>query len=303
MSASAENPSQQAAIERIQALPLWQSSIKLEPLKGGLSNMSFKADHAGKTYVVRVGDDFPFHHVFRDREALVSRWAHSAGLSPPVVFAQGGVLVCDFIDGHTYGPEDVRRDVERVVDLIRRCHSAMPTYATGPAILFWVFHVLRDYIRTLAANNHSIARELPRFASIADGLQSVQQPLPIIFGHHDLLPANFIADKDRLWLIDWEYGGFGTALFDLANVATNAGFSAAEEERLLELYFERPLTDDMRRSFAAMKVASALREALWALVSDLHLRSPGINYQGYAVECFSKFEEMVNKYEQVYDSK
>src|SRR5271165_3079140 len=101
-SSSAETPSQQAAIQRIQALPLWQSSIRLEPLKGGLSNMSFKADHAGKTYVVRVGEDFPFHHVSREREALVSRWAHAAGLSPKVVFAEDGVLVCDFIDGRTY---------------------------------------------------------------------------------------------------------------------------------------------------------------------------------------------------------
>jgi thiamine kinase-like enzyme len=303
MSASAENPSQQAAIERIHALPLWQMSIRLEPLKGGLSNLSFKVDHADKTYVVRVGYDFPYHHVSREREALVSRWAHAAGLSPNVVFAQDGILVCEFIDGRTYGSEDVRLDMERVAGLIRRCHSAMPTYATGPAVLFWVFHVLRDYLRTLAASNHPISPELPRFASITDRLQGVQLPLPIIFGHHDLLPANFIADTNRLWLIDWEYGGFGTALFDLANVATNAGFSAAEEERLLELYFERPLADDMRHSFAAMKVASALREALWALVSDLHLRSPGVDYRAYAVECFSKFEEKINEYQQAYETK
>ncbi len=35
----------------------------------------------------------------------------------------------------------------------------------------------------------------------------------------------------------------------------------------------------MRRSFAAMKAASALREALWAMVSDVHLKTPGVDYK------------------------
>jgi aminoglycoside phosphotransferase (APT) family kinase protein len=54
-----------------------------------------------------------------------------------------------------------------------------------------------------------------------DALEAAQAPLPMVFGHHDLLPGNFIDDGKRLWLIDWEYAGFGTAMFDLANLATN----------------------------------------------------------------------------------
>ena len=56
-------------------------------------------------------------------------------------------------------------------------------------------------------------------------LEKAQAPLPIIFGHHDLLPTNFMDDGKRLWLIDWEYGGFGTAMFDLANIASNNQFT------------------------------------------------------------------------------
>ena len=51
-------------------------------------------------------------------------------------------------------------------------------------------------------------------------------PLPIVFGHHDLLPTNFMDDGKRLWLIDWEYGGFGTAMFDLANISANNQFTS-----------------------------------------------------------------------------
>ena len=42
-----------------------------------------------------------------------------------------------------------------------------------------------------------------------------------VFGHNDLLAANFIDDGKRLWLIDWDYAGFNSPLFDLGGLASN----------------------------------------------------------------------------------
>jgi thiamine kinase-like enzyme len=125
---------------------------------------------------------------------------------------------------------------------------------------------------------------------IADSLEAAQVPLPIIFGHHDLLPSNFLDDGSRLWLIDWEYGAFGTAMFDLANIAANNSFDEPLERRLLEFYFERTIGENLVRAFYAMKVASALREAMWGMVSELHLNAPGANYVAYAAEYLDRFE-------------
>ena len=108
--------------------------------------------------------------------------------------------------------------------------------------------------------------------------------LPIVFGHHDLLAGNFLDDGKRLWLIDWEYGGFGTAMFDLANLAANGAFSADDDRNLLESYFRNPVQDGIWRSFDAMKVASALREAAWAMVSAHHLAAPGADYAAHAAD-------------------
>jgi len=52
----------------------------------------------------------------------------------------------------------------------------------------------------------------------------------------------------------------------------------------------------MRRAFAAMKLASALREMLWAMVSELHLAAPGVDYAAYAAECRTKFERARQAY-------
>ena len=48
-----------ASKDRIRALPLWNGSISIEPLKGGLSNESFLVADAGGQHVVRFGRDFP----------------------------------------------------------------------------------------------------------------------------------------------------------------------------------------------------------------------------------------------------
>ena len=99
---------------------------------------------------------------------------------------------------------------------------------------------------------------IARYLAVADELERAQVPMPIVFGHHDLLPGNFIDDGRRLWLIDWEYGAFGTAMFDLANLSSNGAFGAAEDAALLDAYFEGKVEPTCARAFAAMKAASAL---------------------------------------------
>ena len=42
-----------------------------------------------------------------------------------------------------------------------------------------------------------------------------------------------------------------------------------------------------------MKAASALREALWAMVSDIHLKTAGIDYQAHAQEYLRRFDRLM----------
>ena len=204
------------AAARVRALPIWSGEIDVEPLSGGLSNESFKVTDGDKAYVVRFGRDFPFHHVFREREAMVAAAAARAGLAPALVHSEPGVSVIDYIDGKTYEAEDVIGDIPRIADLVRRFHEIMPKEVSGPAFMFWPFHMIRDYARTLEAAGSRMVGELPGYLELAEELERAQMPLPIIFGHNDLLPGNLIDDGQRLWLIDFEYGGFSTAMFDLA---------------------------------------------------------------------------------------
>jgi thiamine kinase-like enzyme len=282
--------------DRIRALPFWNGAVEISPLDGGLSNENFLVTDAGGRHVARRGRDFPFHHVLRERELMTARAAHEAGFGPRVEYAQNGIVVCEFIEAQTYGAEDVRENIARIAPLVRAFHERMPKYVSGPGFMFWVFHVIRDYARTLEEGGSRFAGKLSAYLELADELERAQAPLPIVFGHNDLLPANFMDDGKRLWLIDFEYAGFNTAMFDLAGTASNAGMSQAQSGELLATYFGHAPEADLLRSHAAMQCASLLREAMWSMVSELHLDAPGVDYAAYTAENLARLDAALENY-------
>jgi thiamine kinase-like enzyme len=280
-----------AAARKTAALRCWCGPVVPVPLGGGISNHNFLVADGGARFFVRIGADFEVHNVLRRFELAASRAAHAAGISPEVVHAEPGAMVFRYIEGRTLAPADVRDPamLERIVPLVRTCHRRVAKHFRGPAPIFWVFQVVRDYAARLAEDGHRLASELPRYLAAAERLEAAVGPVEIAFGHNDLLAANLIDDGTRLWLVDWEYAGFNSPLFDLGGLASNNELSPGLEERLLELYFDAPATADLRRRYHAMKCASLLREALWSMVSELHL-TVDFDYVAYTAENLTRFE-------------
>jgi len=279
------------ASERISALPCWRGSVSTRRLPGGITNVNYVVEDAGEKFVVRLGGDIPVHQVMRFNELAASRAAWAAGVSPEVVHAEPGVMVLRFVEGRVFAEADVRKpaNLERVVSLLKQVHQDIPRHLRGPVLLFWVFHVIRDYGHTLIEGRSRHAPRLPRLIAAAEAMERAVGPVDLVFGHNDLLAANLIDDGTRLWLVDWEYGGFGSPLFDLANLATNNQLPEGLERRLLEAYFDAAVGDGTWRAYAAMKCASLLRETLWSMVSEIH-STLDFDYAAYTAENLDRFE-------------
>lgn len=286
------------AAERVKAMSIWSGPVDPLPVSGGLSNVNFCVEDGGAKFFVRICEDSPYHHVFRDVEARSSEAAFKAGVSPKLVHYETGAMVFEFKDTRTYEGEDVIANIDRLVPLVKQCHREVPKHIRGVAPLFWVFHVLRDYAHVLREGDSRSLSDVPRYMSVAELLEAETGQIDLVFGHNDLLPANFIDDGERVWLVDWEYGGFNTPLFDLAGMAAMAGFAKEDELRLLELYYDRAPDDALRRKYSAMRCAAALRETMWAMVSELHLTPPpGANYVDYVTENQERFEVSLEMFE------
>lgn len=258
-------------LEKVQSLNCWSGPVRAEPLGGGITNVNFVVQDGPRRAVVRIGDDIPVHQILRFNELAASRAACAAGVSPAVLHHEPGVLVLDFVAGRTMTAADLQQDalLDQALDLVIRVHREVPKHLRGASLTFWVFHVIRDYVQTLTEGQSRHLALLPRFLAEAEALEHGVGPIEMVFGHNDLLPANFLHDGTRMWLVDWDYAGWGSPLFDLGGLAANNGLSEAQERRMLLRYFGG-VDANLWRRYLAMKAAAALREALWSMVSEIH---------------------------------
>jgi len=273
----------------IGALPIWRGEIEIRPLLGGITNKNYLVKDQARRAVVRFGGDIPVHGVMRFNELAATRAAGEAGISPKVLYAAPSVLVLDYVAGKSYGPDDVRADRDRCVALVKRVHREIARHLRGPTLAFNVFHIIRDYAHTLKEDQSRMSAQLPRFLSVAEALERAVGPIDLVFGHNDLLAANFIDDGKRLWLVDWDYAGWNTPLFDLGGLASNNGFDQSDDDAMLAAYFEAPVTDALRRKFRAMLCASLLREAMWSMVSERR-STIDFDYVAYTDENLRRFD-------------
>jgi thiamine kinase-like enzyme len=227
-----------------------------------------------------------------------SRAAGAAGISPKVLYAAPMAMALEFISGRTYEPEDMRANRRRCVDLIKRVHREVALHLRGPTLAFNVFHIIRDYAHTLVEDKSRMAAKLPRLLKASEILEKATGAIDLVFGHNDLLAANFIDDGRRLWLVDWDYAGWNTPLFDLGGLSSNNGFDAADDDAMLEDYFEAAPTDALRRRFKAMLCASLLREALWSLVSESR-SAIDFDYVAYSEQNLTRFDEAWAAFQQM----
>ncbi len=285
-----------AALDRIRGLDLWSGKVDPQPLTGGITNSNFLVEDGAKKYVVRLGEDIPIHNVMRFNERAAAMAAEAAGVSPALRHFEPGLIVIDFIEGKTFGEADVRDNLDRVVALIARAHREVTRHLLGPALGFWTFHILRNYLHALKARGHRLAHELPRLSDVAGRLEAELGPTEIVFAHNDLLPGNFLDDGRRLWLIDWDYAGFNAPLFDLGGLASNNSFDASERDRMLAAYFGGQPDDRLRRRLQAMIVASLLRESLWSMISEIESKID-FDYCAYTAENLDRFERALAEFD------
>ena len=162
-------------------------------------------------------------------------------------------------------------------------------------MIFWVFHIIRDYAWTLKENNSSYVGIIDKLIEDSGILEKAASPHHIVFCHNDLLSSNILNDGKKLWLIDWEYAGFNSPLFDLGGLASNNQFSNDLEDFMLQEYFEKKINDQLRYQYQAMKCASLLREAMWSMVSEIK-SSIKFDYNKYTKDNLDRYNHEIRKF-------
>ena len=279
---------------KIKSLPIWKNLENIEPLEGGITNLNFLVSDSGSKSVVRLGSDIPEHLVYRSNEIIVSEAAYQIGVSPKLIYNEPGVLVLEFIESKTLEPKTVRENLNKIVPFISKIHDELPNKLSGQPQIFWVFYVIKYYSNYLLNNNSSHISLIPSLLKKAEKLEKLSSPREIVFGHNDLLAANFLDDGSKIWVVDWEYGGFNDPLFDIGGLSSNNDLDENLENEVLEMYFKEKPSKDLIIKYNAMKTASLLRETMWSMVSEITSKIE-FNYAEYTSDNLKKFEESFDK--------
>lgn len=277
-------------IDQIKQIPIWKNPIEIKKIEGGITNENYLVIDGNLKYFVRLGKDIPEHLISRNNELIASKAAANCLISPNVVYNDKGILVLDFIESITLTEKKVKNNILDIISIVKKIHAKMPEYIYGQSVIFWVFHVIQNYSKFLKDFNSSHKNLLEDLLIKSKKLEVISSPYEIVFGHNDLLPANFIDDGSRIWVIDWEYAGYNSPLFDLGGLASNNNFNFKEEIFLLENYFEKKINDNLLYKYNSMKCASLLRETMWSMVSEISSKIE-FNYPQYTLENLNKFNK------------
>jgi thiamine kinase-like enzyme len=260
------------------AARVWPKGVDaIEPLGGGITNHNFKVTAGGEAFVLRIGgNDTALLGIDRRVEHDASLAAAELGVGPEVVafLEPEGYLVTRFVPG-----EAGRVELSDAADLLRRFHR-------GRAIAgrFDVFRVVEAYARTARAQGLRLPAGYGAAKERADAIEARRAGAPLRPCHDDLLPANFIHDGERTWLVDWEYAGMGDPAFDLANFAVDNGLDEDGDRVLLDAYGGGELD-----AHVLMRFMSDFREAMWGVVQQA-ISELEFDFAAYAGEHLERLE-------------
>jgi thiamine kinase-like enzyme len=159
----------------------------------------------------------------------------TAGLAPEVLVCdpRADLLVTRLVGAETWTRQAARdsANLRRIGAALRVLHS-LPLRAGIARVSFAAqARFLEDQLGA-SESAHAAVRRVA--ASAFETLAGREQIVALC--HNDLHHLNILDDGDRLWLVDWEYGGCGDPLFDIASFLCQHESTHQERHVLLSAY-------------------------------------------------------------------
>ena len=284
--------------EAIARVPQWVDAKGLQttPLPGGITNQNFKVEVGGEAFVLRItGENTELLGVNRENEHAASMSAGRLGIAPEVVYfiEPESYLVTRFIEGLHLPFEEIGQpeSIRQIVETIKRIHALPPVGSE-----FCPFQFIKKATEIVRQHNVIFPDNFDWITERMSEIETVilQYPFTPCMCHNDLLNANFLFnDKDRLYVLDWEYAALGDPFFDLANFSAHHEFSDEQDSLILETYFGEVMPSSLER-LRLMKITSDCREAMWALI-QIGISQLDFDFREYANKHFERFTRSIKE--------
>lgn len=271
---------------------------KIEILPGGLTNDNFRVRVGGCDYAVRCAGEGTHKLINRPAEDNNAHLMAEAGTNPELFYydAVVGDKIDLYIDGKTLHIPDFQTSeaddyIKLIATTLHQVHNCGKEFKGK----FDFFEQVHNYVELLQVNTLDIyAGHEQVMAKLAEIEQILSRnPRRQTPTHNDPLPENWIVKDSRIYLIDWEYGGVGDPLMDVAAFSLEVGLSKAQEQLLISTYFGRPATD---KEYAMILINKFVNDLLWYMWAPIQIFNgkPKDWYWNYGLGRFDRCVALMN---------
>lgn len=252
----------------------------LMPAQAGLTNVVLTFRLRGGKYVYRHPGLGSEALVDRGRETIMQKVVEDAGIDTTLVAmdVEHGWRIARYIEHRAFQYHDLN-DMVRAMMLFRRLHAA-------PCHVRWNFDVIRMA--------ETIRQQIPpekygNFPAFGEITENVYRLYELAKGdgirkcniHGDARDENFLINSEEIYLIDWEYGGYGDPGFDIGSYVNGGEHTFEDVDRLLFTYFRRQPTEKQRRHFYAYIAITGWFYLHWVMLKESRGQAVGYLKQNW----------------------
>ena len=253
-------------------VPLVKNRTSVTELSGGLTNRNLAIESDGAKYVARISSNSSdLLNINREDEYKNTILAADVGIGATVhdYLPGQGLLLISYINGKTFGAQDIANNLPRVAKSVRTLHGAKPFVSD-----FNMFTLQKRYLDIVQSNNFIYPDKYLDYEGHIADLKKALSVLPseIVPCNNDLLPGNFIDDGEKIWLIDYEYSGNNDACFELGNIWAEAFLEYDALVELIDSYYGAHRPEKIARAWLQSLMAKygwTLWAAIQASISDI----------------------------------
>lgn len=253
--------------ELLDRVDILRGRTEISELSGGLTNRNLKVSTPSGTYVARVSsNDSQLLEIDRQSEFENSKLAAEMAIAAPVYdyVPGGGLLVIGYLPGKTFDSSDVKNNLPRIAESCRTLHSARPFLRE-----FNMFSVQKNYLKIVNDRGFRKPAKYDDYQKYADTLSKafMATSTGLVPCNNDLLPANFIDDGSKIWIIDYEYSGNNDPCFELGNIWAEAYLEIDALHELVTAYYGEERPDKFARAWL-YSVFAKYGWTLWGAIQD-----------------------------------
>lgn len=257
-------------IEKIVKEVLNERVNKVNKIQGGRTNNTYLVNTDNGKYVLRIAGKGTNKFIDRKLEKRNMESVDNLKITPKLYYfnEKNGTVISKYVENNKeLEKKDLfdNNNLYNITKILKELHNSNIVFENR----FDILEAIKNYKKVLADNKGVLPQLLKdteyKFVEILDELYE-KYPLELSPCHIDPKLNNFLLQKEKIYLIDWEYSGMADKYFEMVNFVLTNELDKVLEEKFIYGYFLGLSEKFNREKYLMYKIATDYLWCFWHLI-------------------------------------